>query len=154
MATSIGQRPLSFVSWNARGLLVRKPQLRKNKFASLGRFARRADFVLFQEALGSDALLRDALVHLRHQFHVFADIPQRGSGGVAILARKKTCPDFDALEFSGIVAGRMCRLSVRFDPSRVVAGSLARASVNELVLYNIHNFVSLLRTSVSFAIIT
>ena len=140
MSIAFSRRSFSIVSWNARGLLVRRFQLRKKELASLSRFARRADFVLLQDVHGSEARIWDALGHFRYRFHVFADIPQRGSRGVAILARKKTCLDFDSLEFSRTVVGRVCRLVARAVPSNIGADFPPQTSVDELALYNTHHF--------------
>ena len=102
------------VTWNCRGLCVRNPTLRQKKFAAFGRIARRADIVCLQEAHGSELLMNQALGHIRKSFHVFCDIPWRGSGGVAILVRKMFCPLFHSIMFGSIVPGRICRISSEF----------------------------------------
>jgi hypothetical protein len=74
-------RGASILTWNCRGLLVRKPKIRKKKLAALASFSRHADVVSLQEVHGNIVQLTEALGHLRNRFHIFGSIPNRRDRG-------------------------------------------------------------------------
>eukprot|EP00959_Pyramimonas_sp_CCMP1952_P014848 314379-Pyramimonas_sp.AAC.1 len=76
---------VSFTTWNARALLCNNMLQRRRKTQCMVEALRATSVLALQEVHGSHAELQHA-VHLAHiEASVFSSIPERGTGGVAII---------------------------------------------------------------------
>ncbi|CAK0804711.1 unnamed protein product, partial [Prorocentrum cordatum] len=92
-----------------------------------------------QEVHGSEAELAHAL-HFGHKSAaIFTSIPERGTGGAAIVLpglSQEEAADPDRVRHTAPVPGRVQRLQVKSD----LAGAPEGALPSTVVIYNVHNF--------------
>ncbi|CAK0873260.1 unnamed protein product, partial [Prorocentrum cordatum] len=131
---------ISFTAWNARALLCNNFMQRRRKLQCMSEALRSTSLLALQEVHGSHHELQHA-VHLAHiEASIFSSIPERGAGGVAIIAPglpQSIADDESRFTHTELVPGRAQRLLIKtMSESEAAQGALP----NMVVIYNVHNF--------------
>ncbi|CAK0811032.1 unnamed protein product [Prorocentrum cordatum] len=134
------QPQVSFTTWNARALLCNNMTQRRRKTQCMVEALRATSALALQEVHGSHAELQHA-VHLAHiEAAIFSSIPERGTGGVAIIVPglpQSVAADESRFTHTEMVPGRVQRLLIK----TVTEAEAAQGSLpNMVVIYNVHNF--------------